>query len=144
MQRKIAVIGLGYVGLPVAVAFAKKSPVIAFDINANRIAQLKNNIDITAEVDETEFTELSILFTTNSADLSHADFYIIAVPTPIDSANKPDLKLLLSACELVGRQLKIGDIVVFESTVYPGCSEEDCAPILEHYSGLTCGKHLKS
>ena len=140
MNRKIAVIGLGYVGLPVAVAFAKKSYVIAFDINANRIASLKNKIDITGEVSADEFAQLNILFTTNSEDLHQADFYIVAVPTPIDDANKPDLKPLISACELVGKQLKKGDIVVFESTVYPGCTEEDCAPVLEKNSGLICGE----
>lgn len=140
MHRKIAVIGLGYVGLPVAVAFAKKSPVIAFDINANRIESLKNKTDITGEVAADEFEKLNILFTTDASDLYPADFYIVAVPTPIDDANKPDLKPLISACELVGKQLKTGDIVVFESTVYPGCTEEDCAPVLEKYSGLNCGQ----
>lgn len=140
MNRKIAVIGLGYVGLPVAVAFAKKSYVIAFDINANRVESLKNKIDITGEVSAEDFEQLNILFTTNSDDLHQADFYIVAVPTPIDDANKPDLKPLISACELVGKQLKKGDIVVFESTVYPGCTEEDCAPVLEKNSGLICGQ----
>ena len=140
MNRKISVIGLGYVGLPVAVAFAKKSHVIGFDINANRIDALKNQVDTTGEINSTEFKDLNILFTTNSSDLRTANFHIICVPTPIDDANKPDLKPLISACELVARQLKIGDIVVFESTVYPGCTEEDCAPILEQHSGLTSGK----
>lgn len=140
MNRKISVIGLGYVGLPVAVAFAKKSHVVAFDINTNRVEALKNKTDITGEVSADEFEELNVLFTTNVADLHQANFHIVAVPTPIDDANKPDLKPLVSACELVGKQLKVGDIVVFESTVYPGCTEEDCAPVLEKYSGLVCGQ----
>lgn len=140
MNRKVSVIGLGYVGFPVAAAFAKKSPVIAFDINADRIAALKKGVDITNEVPPEGFSDLNILFTSNAADLAQADFHIIAVPTPIDDVNKPDLKPLLSASELVGKHLKVGDIVVYESTVYPGATEDDCVPVLENASGLKCGK----
>jgi len=140
MYRKISVIGLGYVGLPVAVAFAKKSAVVAFDINTKRIDNLNNKIDITGEISENDFENLSIIFTIDSAHLRKADFHIIAVPTPIDHFNKPDLSMLLSASEILGRQLKMGDIVVYESTVYPGTTEEECVPVLEQYSGLVCGK----
>ncbi|MCX7124238.1 MAG: nucleotide sugar dehydrogenase [Gammaproteobacteria bacterium] len=140
MNRKISVVGLGYVGLPVAVAFAKKSPVIAFDINAKRIEALKNSIDVTGEISTDEFEKLNILFTVDASELQKADFYIVAVPTPIDSSNKPDLSALLSASQLIGSQLKSGDIVVYESTVYPGATEEDCVPVLEKNSGLICGR----
>ena len=140
MNRSISVIGLGYVGLPVAVAFAKKSPVIAFDINAKRIESLKNHIDHTGEISASEFNNLDIHFTMDPSELKKANFHIIAVPTPIDASNRPDLSMLLSASQLVGSQLKTGDIVVYESTVYPGATEEDCVPVLEQYSGLRCGR----
>lgn len=139
MDRKISVIGLGYVGLPVAVAFAKKTHVIAFDINSKRIENLNDKFDITKEVSSEEFENLSITFTVDSSELKKADFHIVAVPTPIDNSNKPDLSILLSASEIVGSQLKAGDIVVYESTVYPGATEEDCVPVLERCSGLKCG-----
>ncbi|MCX7121193.1 MAG: nucleotide sugar dehydrogenase [Gammaproteobacteria bacterium] len=140
MDRKISVIGLGYVGLPVAAAFAKKTPVIAFDINPKRIENLNNKIDVTGEVSTADFENLSITFTIDSSQLKNADFHIVAVPTPIDHFNKPDLSMLLSASEIVGRQLKAGDIVVYESTVYPGATEEECVPVLERFSGLVCGR----
>lgn len=140
MNRKISVIGLGYVGLPVAVAFGHKHEVIAFDIKQDRILELKSGYDSTLEVDDTELSLANLLLTSNPDDIQKADFHIVAVPTPIDAANQPDLTLLLKASETIGAQLKVGDIVVYESTVYPGATEEDCVPVLEKYSGLKCGK----
>lgn len=139
MQRKIAVIGLGYVGLPVATAFAKKHHVVAFDINQKRIAMLKKNLDHTGEVTAAELQAGHFLFTADAQDLKTADFFIVAVPTPLNTANQPDLEPLISASKTIGPQLKKGDIVVYESTVYPGATEEECGPILEAYSGLKCG-----
>lgn len=138
--RKIAVIGLGYVGLPVAMAFAKKEVVIAFDINKTRIKELKEGFDRTDEISAEELKNGLFQFTANQEDLKKADFFIVAVPTPIDQANQPDLYPLISSSKTVGPVLKKGDIVVFESTVYPGTTEEVCVPILEEHSGLTCGK----
>ncbi len=138
-MRKISVIGLGYVGLPMAVEFAKKQKVVAFDINSKRIDALRNGVDQTLEVAATDLSSANLLFTSNPEDLKQADFHIIAVPTPINKAKQPDLGCLLSASELVGKQLKKGDIVVYESTVYPGATEEDCVPVLEKFSGLRCG-----
>ncbi len=140
MNRKISVIGLGYVGLPVAVAFGKQNQVVAFDINQKRIAELLQGNDITREVFKKDLKSSNLLFTYHSADIKKADFHIVAVPTPIDVANQPDLRPILSASKTVGEQLKKGDIVVYESTVYPGATEEDCVPVLEKYSGLKCGK----
>jgi UDP-N-acetyl-D-glucosamine/UDP-N-acetyl-D-galactosamine dehydrogenase len=137
MLRKISVIGLGYVGLPVAVAFGKKSKVIGFDINEKRLTELLYGKDRTNEVEPEDLKNADIHFTSNPEDLRQADFHIVAVPTPINEAKQPDLRPLLSATKTVGSILKSGDIVVFESTVYPGCTEEDCAPILEKQSGLT-------
>ncbi|MEX1033997.1 MAG: nucleotide sugar dehydrogenase [Cellvibrionaceae bacterium] len=139
MDRKISVVGLGYVGLPVAVAFGQNHRVIGFDVKAGRIAELQAGKDSTLEVTADELGQSDILFTANPADLRHADFHIIAVPTPITESNQPDLTPLLKASETIGAQLKRGDIVVFESTVYPGATEEDCVPILERTSGLTAG-----
>lgn len=139
MKRKIAVVGLGYVGLPVAVAFGQKHPVIGFDINNKRIHELKNGIDCTDEVDLTALKTANIQFTDQVSELGEADFFIVAVPTPVDTANKPDLSPLISASKSVGKVLKRGDIVVYESTVYPGATEEDCVPVLERVSGLKCG-----
>ena len=136
MKRKISVIGLGYVGLPVAVAFGKKTTVIGFDINKQRLSELRNGKDSSFEVDEDELKEADILFTSNPDDLRKADFHIVAVPTPINEAKQPDLTALLAATKTIGNIIKSGDIVVYESTVYPGCTEEDCAPILEKQSGL--------
>ena len=138
-NRKLALIGLGYVGLPVATEFAKQGRVIAFDINSLRIAELKKGIDQTGEVSLNELSSGHFLFTSDAEDLKQADFFIIAVPTPIDKANQPDLHPLLSASKTIAPHLKKGDIVVYESTVYPGTTEEDCVPVLEQYSGLKCG-----
>lgn len=139
MNRKISVIGLGYVGLPVAVAFGVSNHVIGFDISTGRIEELVSGHDHTNEVEKDELLSADILFTHNPDDIKGADFHIIVVPTPINEAKQPDLSLLLSASETVGSQLKAGDIVVYESTVYPGATEEDCIPVLERYSGLRAG-----
>lgn len=139
-QRKIAVIGLGYVGLPVAVAFARSgAAVIGFDVDRNRIDELRAGVDRTREVDKSDLAHPALLYSGDSAALAAADFYIITVPTPIDAARRPDLGAVFAASDTVGRFLKRGDIVVYESTVYPGAVEEDCAPRLERVSGLRCG-----
>lgn len=138
-MRRVSVIGLGYVGLPVAVAFGHKTEVIGFDINPERIDELKAGRDRTGEVTETELRQPRILFTSDVADLKTADFHIVAVPTPVDEANQPDLTPVLKASESVAQALKHGDIVVYESTVYPGATEEECVPLLERGSGLKCG-----
>jgi len=136
-QLKLAIIGLGYVGLPLAVEFGKKRAVIGFDINPLRIEQLRQGIDITLETDESELAEASHLsFSTQHEDLRACNCFIVTVPTPIDAHKRPDLTLLIKASETVGKVLKPGDIVIYESTVYPGCTEEDCVPILEQFSGL--------
>ena len=140
MSRHISVVGLGYVGLPVAVAFAEQEKVIAFDINATRIAQLREGVDVTKEVDPAELGHKNLHLTCDPQDLQQADFHIIAVPTPINAAKQPDLTPLLGASKTIGQQLKKGDIVVYESTVYPGATEEDCVPVLERESGLVCGQ----
>lgn len=142
-EKKIAIIGLGYVGLPIALAFAKKISVIGFDINAQRVELMKKNIDPSNELDAVAFENCDIQFTANIEDLRAASFYVVAVPTPIDAACTPDLKPLLGATNTVGKVLKKGDYVVFESTVYPGCTEEDCLPILEKLSGLKLGADFK-
>ena len=135
-EEKLAVVGLGYVGLPIALEFAKKLNVIGFDINPERIEMMKNNIDPSNELIESDFVGCSIEFTSNLQDLNAAKFFIIAVPTPIDKNKKPNIKPLISASTTVGKVLKKGDYVVFESTVYPGCTEDDCVPVLEELSGL--------
>jgi len=138
--RKIAVIGLGYVGLPVAVAFARSgAPVIGFDIDAKRVEELRAGHDRTREVDPSELKQPSLRYANDAAGLKDADFHIVTVPTPIDEARRPDLRALLGASRSVGGALKRGDIVVYESTVYPGCIEEDCVPVLEQTSGLKAG-----
>jgi UDP-N-acetyl-D-glucosamine/UDP-N-acetyl-D-galactosamine dehydrogenase len=142
-KAKIAVIGLGYVGLPIALAFAKKAKVIGFDINEERVNRMKKGIDPSAELSKEEFKHSDILFTHKLEDLKKANFFIIAVPTPIDEHNLPDLKPLIGASTSVGKVLKKGDYVVYESTVYPGCTEEDCIPILEKESGLKFKKDFK-
>jgi UDP-N-acetyl-D-galactosamine dehydrogenase len=142
-QKQLAVIGLGYVGLPIALAFAKKLRVIGFDINQDRVAQMRDGIDPSGELGEADFENCDIRFIHDLQDLRNASFFIIAVPTPIDSHSMPDLKPLLSASRTVGKALKKGDYVVFESTVYPGCTEEDCIPLLEQESGLTFRKDFK-
>jgi UDP-N-acetyl-D-galactosamine dehydrogenase len=139
--RRISVIGLGYVGLPVAVAFARLSlPVIGYDIDASRISELKAGHDRTREIEAGELAYPTLKFTADTADLTSGDFFIITVPTPIDLTQRPDLRALLSASEIVGRVLKRGDIVVYESTVYPGAIEEECIPVLESVSGLVVGR----
>jgi UDP-N-acetyl-D-glucosamine/UDP-N-acetyl-D-galactosamine dehydrogenase len=139
--RKIAVIGLGYVGLPVAVAFARSgAPVVAFDIDPARVRELLSGWDRTREVNPEDLRRPSLTFTTDPAALKSADFFIVTVPTPIDQARRPDLEALLKASETVGKAIGAGGIVVYESTVYPGATEEDCAPVLEQASGLKCGR----
>jgi UDP-N-acetyl-D-galactosamine dehydrogenase len=135
-KEKLAVIGLGYVGLPIALEFARKITVIGFDIKPERVEKMKNKIDPSNELESNAFDGCDISFTANIEDLRKARFFIVAVPTPIDKHNLPDLKPLLSATETVGKVLKKGDYVVYESTVYPACTENDCVPILEKLSGL--------
>ena len=137
VKRKIAVIGLGYVGLPVAVAFAREGFAVAgFDIDASRVRELRDGYDRTREVEAAELAHASLKFTDEANDLRASDFFIVTVPTPIDEARRPDLHAMFEASRLVGSVLKRGDIVVYESTVYPGAVEEECAPILEQRSGL--------
>ena len=139
-QRKIAVIGLGYVGLPVAVAFARSgAPVVGFDIDRTRIDELRAGVDRTREVENSKLAHPTLIYADDPAALGGADFYIITVPTPIDAARRPDLSAVYAASDTVGAKLKRGDIVVYESTVYPGAVEEDCVPRLERASGLSCG-----
>jgi UDP-N-acetyl-D-glucosamine/UDP-N-acetyl-D-galactosamine dehydrogenase len=138
--RKVSVIGLGYVGLPVAVAFGRLGPVVGFDIDESRIADLRAGHDRTGEVSDTDLRATTVTYTSNAADLRAADFHIVAVPTPVDEARRPDFRPLLGATRTVATVLKAGDIVVFESTVYPGATEELCVPLLEQGSGLTYGR----
>lgn len=142
-EKSISVIGLGYVGLPLALEFAKKYRVIGFDINEERVEMMKNKVDPSKELNSDAFENCDILFTTNQEDLRNANFHIVAVPTPVDSHKVPNLGPVLGASKTVGGILKIGDYVVFESTVYPGCTEEDCLPILESESGLKLGDDFK-
>lgn len=135
-KEKLAVIGLGYVGLPIALEFARKLPVIGFDIRQDRVDLMKRKIDPSRELETEAFDGCDIEFTANIEDIRVAKFYVVAVPTPIDEHNLPDLKPLLAATRTVGQVLKRGDYVVYESTVYPGCTEEDCVPLLEELSGL--------
>ena len=136
-KKKLAVIGLGYVGLPIALEFAKKISVIGFDINQKRVDLMKNKIDPSNELESSAFDGADILFTANIDELKEANFFIVAVPTPVDKHNVPDLKPVLAASNTIGKALKKGDYVVFESTVYPGCTEEDCLPVMEKISGLS-------
>jgi UDP-N-acetyl-D-galactosamine dehydrogenase len=142
-DEKIAVVGLGYVGLPLAISFAKKISVIGFDIDSDKIQSYKNGIDVTNEVGNTALLESSILFTDDPNMLKEAKFLIIAVPTPINVDKTPDLLYVVNASKLVGKNLSKGSIVVYESTVYPGVTEEICIPILEETSGLLCGRDFK-
>ncbi|MGB8193894.1 MAG: nucleotide sugar dehydrogenase [Chitinophagaceae bacterium] len=142
-KTKLAVIGLGYVGLPIALEFARKICVIGFDINEKRIDMMRNRIDPSKEVEASAFEGCDIYFTNKLEELKEAGFFIVAVPTPVDKYNVPDLKPLISASETVGKVLKKGDYVVYESTTYPGCTEEDCLPVLEKLSGLKLGKDFK-
>jgi len=135
-KEKLAVVGLGYVGLPIALEFARKLSVVGFDIKPERVEMMKKGIDPSRELEPEAFKGCDIEFTSNIEDLRKARFYVVAVPTPIDEHNLPDLKPLLAATRTVGQVLKKGDYVVYESTVYPGCTEEDCVPLLEEISGL--------
>lgn len=135
-EAKLAVIGLGYVGLPIALEFAKRIRVVGFDINAERVEMMRNHIDPSEELDKSAFEGCDISFTSSINDLKDVRFFIVAVPTPINNMNLPDLGPVLSASRTVGQVLKKGDYVVYESTVYPGCTEDDCVPILEELSGL--------
>ena len=152
-NHKIAIIGLGYVGLPLAVEFAKKYPVIGFDISTRRIAQLNKGEDKTLEVLNDDLKKVllgqaeslsskktGLVTSSEIEDISSSNIYIVTVPTPIDSHKKPNLKPLISASKMIGAVLKKGDIVIYESTVYPGCTEEDCVPVLEETSGLKFNK----
>jgi UDP-N-acetyl-D-galactosamine dehydrogenase len=142
-EASLAVIGLGYVGLPIALEFAKKINVIGFDISQERIELMKQKIDPSNELISNDFENCSIHFTSDLTELKKASFFIIAVPTPIDDANLPDLKPLLAATKTISKVLKKGDYVVYESTVYPGCTEEDCIPLLEEESGLRFKEDFK-
>lgn len=142
-EKKLAVVGLGYVGLPIALEFAKKISVIGFDINSKRIEMMKNHIDPSKELPSTAFENTDIEFTNSLDKLSEASFYIVAVPTPIDKLNAPDLTPALKASETIGKVISKGDYVVYESTVYPGCTEDDCLPIIERLSGLKMGTDFK-
>jgi UDP-N-acetyl-D-galactosamine dehydrogenase len=134
---KLSIVGLGYVGLPLAVEFGRKRPVVGFDINQRRIDELKAGNDFTLETTQEELAAAKHLsYTTNLDDLCACNCYIVTVPTPIDEHKRPDLSPLIKASETVGKVLKQGDIVIYESTVYPGCTEEDCVPVLEKHSGL--------
>lgn len=142
-EKKIAVLGLGYVGLPLALEFAKKFSVIGFDINQQRVDMMKNRIDPSEELEAEAFDNKDILFTANDEDLKSAHFFIVAVPTPVDEYKVPNLRSILGASRAIGKALKKGDYVIFESTVYPGCTEEDCVPILEQESGLKFNEDFK-
>jgi len=142
-EAKLALVGLGYVGLPIALEFAKKISVIGFDINESRLAKMREGIDPCGELDGSAFENVDIEFTSSIEKLKEASFFIVAVPTPIDKYNKPDLTPLLGASRSVAKALKPGDYVVYESTVYPGCTEDDCLPILEEVSGLKAGIDFK-
>jgi UDP-N-acetyl-D-galactosamine dehydrogenase len=142
-KKKIALIGLGYVGLPIALEFAKKLSVIGFDINAERVAMMKKGIDPSRELEKEAFENCDIEFTNDLEVLKGASFYIVAVPTPVDQHNVPNLVPVKKASETIGKVIKKGDYVVFESTVYPGCTEEDCLPIIEKLSGIKNIKDFK-
>ncbi|MCX6314585.1 MAG: nucleotide sugar dehydrogenase [Sphingobacteriales bacterium] len=135
-KKKLAVIGLGYVGLPIALEFAKKIKVIGFDINSKRVEMMRNHIDPSQELEAAAFEGCDIEFTNDLDILRQANFFIVAVPTPVDEHNVPDLVPVIRASETIGKVIKKGDYVVYESTVYPGCTEEDCLPIIEKISGL--------
>lgn len=142
-KRYVSVIGLGYVGLPVAVAFGRLRRTIGFDIKPDRIAELRKGVDRTGEVSPADLAAADISYTGDIKELRKADFHIVAVPTPVDKANIPDLTPVIRASETVGKALRKGAVVVYESTVYPGVTEDICAPILERGSGLKCGKDFK-
>lgn len=142
-EAKLAVIGLGYVGLPIALAFAKKISVIGFDISEHRVSLMNNNIDPSNELEKEAFDGCDITFTSSLEVLQEARFFIVAVPTPVNANNVPDLTPVLKASETIGKVVKKGDYVVFESTVYPGCTEDDCLPVIEELSGLKSVEDFK-
>ncbi|MBT4850325.1 nucleotide sugar dehydrogenase [Candidatus Parcubacteria bacterium] len=142
-KTKICIVGLGYVGLPLAVAFGKQEKINGFDINKKRIEELKKNIDSSKETSSKDIQRAKITFSFDPKIISQSNFIIIAVPTPIDKYKNPDLRPLLSASKLVGQNLKKGSVVVYESTVYPGCTENDCVPVLEKYSKLKFGEDFQ-
>ena len=142
-SEKIAVVGLGYVGLPLANLFSKKYDVIGFDVNNQKIELYRQGIDVTCELDENELADSSIRFTSDENELKKASFFVVAVPTPINEEKNPDFKFVVSASEIIARNLRKGSIIVYESTVYPGVTEELCIPILEDISGLKCGIDFK-
>ena len=142
-KQKLAVVGLGYVGMPIAIEFAKKVDVIGFDINAEKVKIYQNGIDPTNEVGNESIKETKVYFTSDKSEIKKAKFIIIAVPTPINIDKTPDLEPVIKASEIVGENLQKGAIVVYESTVYPGVTEDICMPILEKKSGLKCGKDFK-
>ena len=142
-EESISLVGLGYVGMPIAVAFAKKVNVIGFDLNEKKIQQYKKGIDPTNEVGDDAIKNTTVFFTSNQEDLKKAKFHIVAVPTPVNQDHTPDLSPVEGASRIVGKNLTKGSIVVFESTVYPGVTEDVCAPILEKESGLKCGVDFK-
>ena len=142
-KESMSVIGLGYVGMPIAVAFAEKFNVIGFDLNPEKIKQYRSGIDPTREVGDTAIQNTAVEFTENERELRRARFHIVAVPTPVNADHTPDLGPVESASEIVGRNLCKGSVIVYESTVYPGVTEEVCVPILEKESGLQCGKDFK-
>lgn len=140
---KIAIVGLGYVGLPLAVELGKHKPIIAFDVEQARIDELRSGVDSTNEVVQEDLQRANLELTTNPADLRKANFIIVAVPTPIDNVKKPDLAAIKKSAELVGKNLSPGTVVVYESTVYPGVTEDVCVPLLQEFSGLRCGTDFK-
>ncbi len=143
MNQTVCIVGLGYVGLPLAVAFAKHLRTIGYDVSEERVNELKQGYDRNGEIPETELRQPNLILTTDPTLIREADFVIITVPTPVDKAKRPDLRPMLSASRTVGQNLKRGAIVVYESTVYPGCTEEDCVPVLEQESGMRCGVDFK-
>ena len=143
LPSRVAVVGLGYVGLPLAVAFAEHLPVVGFDVDSRRVAELREGYDRNGEVPADALARPNLHFTDDPECLREADFIVVTVPTPVDRAKRPDLSFLIGASELVGRALRPGDVVVYESTVYPGCTEEVCVPVLERESGLRAGVDFK-
>ena len=142
-KAKLSLVGLGYVGMPIAVAFAKKIKVVGFDLNAKKIALYKKGIDPTHEVGNEVIAKTKVEFTSDEKKLREAKFHIVAVPTPVNDDHTPDLSPVEGASTILGRNLTKGSVVVFESTVYPGVTEDVCVPILERESGLKCGKDFK-
>lgn len=143
LDVRIAVIGLGYVGLPVAIALARKFPTIGFDVDPRRVSSLRDGLDVTGELERAELEKSGVHFTHDTADLTSSNFFVVAVPTPVDESKSPDFGMLRSACHVIGPVLSRGATVVFESTVYPGATEEICGPELEKASGLVCGRDFK-